>query len=209
MAMNQQFKKTLKIISEFIALFIIIFCIMYLVFNYSSISLITKYKFSKPKEKGIESIEKELIAENNQAEIKIEDTLIIPKLNIKAPIIFSEKEENIKEDLRSGVSHYPNTPMPGEAGNILISGHSSNYFWEKGDYNSIFANLSELKNGDQIFVYFKNRRYDYTIFENKVLSLKEANQEIFKEEDKSILNLVTCWPVGTSWKRLIIKANLF
>lgn len=208
MIKNQKYKKILKIIFEFIGLFVVIFGILYVVFNFSGVFAKIKYKLFKPEELNMESIEKELVVQKDKEEIEIADTLIIPKLNIRVPIIFSEKEEEIKEDLQNGVSHYPLTSMPGERGNILISGHSSNYFWEKGDYNYIFVNLAELQNNDKIFVYFKNNRYDYWVFENKELSLEGSKKEIFKEEDKSILNLLTCWPVGTHWRRLIIKANL-
>lgn len=200
--------KIFKIILEFIVLFIIVFSVLYLVFNFSSIFSRIKYKFFKDEKLNIELIEKELAAQSNEKKIQIKDTLIIPKLNIQVPIFFSEKEENIENDLLRGVSHHPSTSKPGENGNILISGHSSNYFWERGDYNSVFANLSELDDNDELFVYYKSKRYDYKVFENKVLSLEQSKEEIFREEKKSIMNLVTCWPTGTTWKRLVVKANL-
>lgn len=206
--MNWQYGKILKIISEFIGFFVIMFGVLYVIFNFSSVFSKIKYKLFRSEKINIEIIEKELDLEKNIKEIKIENTLIIPRLNINVPIVFSEKEESIKEDLQSGASHHPSTSKPGQSGNILISGHSSNYFWEKGDYNSVFTNLSDLQNNDKIFVYYENTRYDYEVFENKILNIDQANKDIFREEGKSILNLITCWPVGTAWKRLIIKANL-
>jgi LPXTG-site transpeptidase (sortase) family protein len=198
-------KKIIKIIWQFLAIFLFIFLILYFISNYQGLSARIKYQFFS-KEINIESLEKGIIKEENSVEATYNDTLVIPKIAVKAPIVWTKNESEVVEDLQLGVSHYPLTSKPGEKGNILISGHSSNYFWRKGDYNSIFVNFSELKNNDEIFVFYKNKKYNYKVFENKVLSLEESNKEIFRTEEKSILNLVTCWPVGTSWKRLIVKA---
>jgi sortase A len=48
-------------------------------------------------------------------------------------------------DLRKGPGHYPETPLPGEAGNAAIAGHRTTY-------GAPFKRLDELAPGDKIEV---------------------------------------------------------
>ena len=80
--------------------------------------------------------------------------IMISKINIKAPMVWSQSETDadMLKDLEKGVNHYPKTAAPGQNGNMIISGHSSNYVWVKGDYNYIFKNLNDLEKGDLIII---------------------------------------------------------
>lgn len=199
--------KKIFLIIEFITLFILIFSISFIIFNFDSLFLKLKYKFFSQQKINKEEITKtEIKAEACQ--VIFEDKLIIPKINISVPIVFTEKEENILEDLKRGVAFYPGGVGPGKVGNTIILGHSSNYGWEKGNYNSIFANLSELKNSDEIVVDYQWKKYSYRVFKEITLFPNKVKEEIFKPEKESILTLITCWPTGTDFKRMLIKAYL-
>jgi len=80
--------------------------------------------------------------------------ITISKINIEAPMVWSTSEDEaaMLTDLESGISHYPKSAAPGQNGNMIISGHSSNYIWAKGDYNHIFKDLNNLEVGDVINV---------------------------------------------------------
>ena len=80
--------------------------------------------------------------------------IVISKINVEAPMIWSKNadEKSMLSDLENGLSHYPNTATPGQNGNMIVSGHSSNYVWAKGDYNHIFKNLNDLEKGNLIIV---------------------------------------------------------
>ncbi len=137
----------------------------------------------------------------------------IDKINVEAPMIWS-KSENEKEmltDLEKGVSHYAGTATPGQLGNAVISGHSSNYIWAKGNYNHIFKDLNKLENGDKINIKTiqKNGRvitYEYMV-SGKYIDAPD-DERIFENTDNSILTLSTCWPLGTNLKRLVLKASM-
>lgn len=136
-----------------------------------------------------------------------ENSIKIPSLNIEAPIIW--QVPNIPKDvstaLENGVIQIKGTGMPGERGNIYITGHSSNYVWSKGNYNNIFSLLGNLVAGDIVYVKFSNKVYAYKVINQKVVLPTDLS--IMAPTDDSRLSLVTCWPVGTSLKRLVVQAN--
>ncbi len=131
--------------------------------------------------------------------------LVVPKLGVNAPIIFSNSfsESVIQEELKLGVVHYKNTAIPGTVGNAFITGHSSNYWWNSGKYNYIFANLSRMKVGDQAKIYHGGNKYLYQVTESRVV--EPTDTSVLSGSDTPTLTLMTCTPPGTSWKRLIVK----
>ncbi len=140
--------------------------------------------------------------------------LYISKINVKAPIVFmewpddapdEEIQNKIQEYLKGGVGHYPNTALPGEIGNVFITGHSSNYPWAGGNYNYVFASLDKLKDGDQIIIYFNNRKFIYEVYDKIVVSPNERS--VLAQTNTSILSLMTCTPAGTDISRLVVKAR--
>lgn len=137
----------------------------------------------------------------------------IKKIGVVAPIIWSlnSDEDAIEVDLKRGVVRYPDTGIPGQRGNAVISGHSSNYAWAQGNYNFIFKDLNNLVPGDEIIVRTtqkNNKSFEY-VYKVTTKNVVVANDPvIFEENGKPIITLVTCWPLRTTWKRLIIKAEL-
>jgi len=123
----------------------------------------------------------------------------------------SEDAKQSLKDLESGLSHFPKSAAPGEKGNVIISGHSSNYVWAKGDFNYIFKNLNDLEVGDIVNIKTiqqngKTIFYKYKISE-KFVTVPD-DEKIFANPDAPVLTLSTCWPLGTNFKRLIVKAEL-
>lgn len=134
--------------------------------------------------------------------------LIIPKLNISAPIIpdvdGNDKDAYFKA-LESGVAHYKGTAKPGDGGNIFIFGHSSFYWWKKGDYKEIFKPLGDLKKGDEIIVWREGKEYKYKVTETKLVPPTEVS--VLNPTKTEQVTLMTCWPPGTTEKRLIVIAK--
>lgn len=141
-------------------------------------------------------------------------SISISKINIEAPIIWSESDEEaaILKDLEKGVAILSKTGIPGQSGNTVISGHSSNYVWAKGDYNYIFEKLNDLEIGDKITVKAtgeNNRSFAYSYVITSKDVVKPNDPMIFQEtEETSLITLVTCWPLRTTWNRLVVKAEL-
>lgn len=135
------------------------------------------------------------------------DVIIIPKLNVNAPIVFepSIAEEAIQTALRNGVVHYAGTALPGEPSNAVIVGHSSNDWWEAGNYKFVFALLDKLEAGDQIQINYQKKRYIYQVAAKKIVLPSEIS--VLQPTSEPVLTLITCTPPGTSWKRLVVSAN--
>ena len=137
----------------------------------------------------------------------------LPKIGVTAPMIWSisEDEKSVFKDLESGVSHFPKTAAPGQPGNMVISGHSSNYVWAKGSYNHIFKDLNLLFKDDIIKIKSIQEDGRVIIHTYKVTDkfvTKGDDPKIFEDSAKPTLTLTTCWPIGTNLKRLIIRAEL-
>ncbi len=118
-----------------------------------------------------------------------------------------ESENAIQDALREGVVHYPFTADPDQYGNVFITGHSSYTPWDSGRYKDIFALLHRLEIGDQYFIYFEGKKYTYKVqekFEILPTELSVLEQPV----DQHLSTLMTCTPVGTTLRRLIIRAPL-
>lgn len=131
--------------------------------------------------------------------------IIVPKIGVTAPIVFinSHAEKDIQAALTQGVVHYAGTANPGEIGNAFITGHSSNFWWVKGNYNYIFINLDKLAVGDQAKIYHNGKKFVYSVKETKIVDPKDIS--VLTQSDTPTLTLMTCVPPGTNWRRLVVK----
>lgn len=136
--------------------------------------------------------------------------LIVPKLQINAPIITPKGEslKNILAALEDGVGLYPGSSQIGKKGRGIILGHSSKASWYRGDYATVFAVLDKLEIGDEFYVVKAGQKYTYQVFDKLVLEPREANILFNQKTDISELDLITCWPLGSASKRKIIRAQL-
>lgn len=135
--------------------------------------------------------------------------IIIPKIGANAPIIpnvDAGKEEIYLSALGKGVAHALGTVFPGVEGNIFLFAHSTDSFWNIGRYNAIFFLLKELENGDEIDVFYLGKRYIYRVVNKLIVDPGEVRY-LTQTTPYQQLTLQTCWPPGTTLKRLIILAR--
>jgi LPXTG-site transpeptidase (sortase) family protein len=145
-----------------------------------------------------------------------EDRIIIPKIGKNIPLVNVEHHDANSSDewhkifmkeLENGIIKYPGSANPGEAGNSFIFGHSSNFPWAKGNYNDVFALLNELSTGDEIIVYFKQKKFVYVVKE-KIIVKPWHVSSLGGEDTMQRLTLMTCWPLGTTLNRLLVVTEL-
>ena len=129
--------------------------------------------------------------------------LEIDKLAVLVPVIENVNGASKKEydnKLKEGVAHLLGTALPGSKSNIFIFGHSS--AWYETPYAKVFARLNELENNDEIIVYYKATKYTYRVSEKRVV--QKTDLTVLAPTNEEILTLMTCWPLGTDLKRLIV-----
>jgi sortase A len=140
-----------------------------------------------------------------------EPKLIIPKINVDVPV-----EYNVTPDydaqmkaMEGGVAWFgiPGAnSKPGQIGNTVLSGHSSNDIIDPGAYKFIFAQLERLTKGDTVYANYNGVRYTYVVTKTEIVKPTEVNKLIYPT-DKPVLTLITCTPLGTSLERLLVTAE--
>ncbi len=140
-----------------------------------------------------------------------EPLLIIPKINVSVPVhydIGSDYDSQMAA-MANGVAHFSipgASSRPGQVGNTVISGHSSNGLLDAGDYKFIFAQLDKLVPGDTIHANYLSKRYTYTVIKKEIVQPDDVSKLIY-ETNKPILTLITCTPLGTAKNRLLVTAE--
>lgn len=135
----------------------------------------------------------------------------IPSIGVNVPIIWTKDPANFDNDLKTGVVHYPGTPIPCDVGRAYISGHSSNYSWIKADYNKVFAKLNQLKPGATFKITVvdmngKDVKLHYVVTSEREFAADDQAQ--FANTAVSEVALSTCWPLNTTKRRLVAFARL-
>ncbi len=132
--------------------------------------------------------------------------IIIPKINVEIPVVYDEpsvEEQAVQNALERGVVHYATTPSPGQKGNSVIFGHSSNNILNKGKYKFAFVLLNRLEVGDTFYLNKDGVRYVYKIYEKKIVNPSELG--VLGSTDKvATSTLITCDPPGTTRNRLVV-----
>ena len=176
--------------------------ILFIVFVISQSPIIfnqIRFLFNKPSTNQV----------NNFADEKIgpQSIISIPKINVTAPIVYASSNDEVSIDnaLKNGVVHYAGTALPGELGNSVVVGHSSNDWWQPGDYKFVFILLDKLIPGDTFSVNYQSKRYVYKVTEVK--TVLPTDLSVLAPTSDATFTLITCTPAGTDWKRLVVKAT--
>lgn len=179
-------------------------------------SINQEQKMDMVKNKTYHSMEK-LVGFNKDLPIDIsitpyENRVIIPKIWKNIPLIDVEQRtvKNVKEledvfmkELVNWIVRYPWSAKPWQDWNTFIFWHSSNFPWLEWKYNDVFALLDNVVFGDEIIVYFDQKKYTYKISEKKII--KPGDTSVLKRETwKKEISLMTCWPVWTTLNRMIV-----
>lgn len=103
--------------------------------------------------------------------------------------------------LSRGPGQYPQTPLPGLAGNAAIAGHRT-----LGGRPSFFFALNRLKPGDPIRVTYPAQVLTFAV--ERVFVVGPYELSVLAPTPEPVLTLTTCDPPGTDRNRLIVRARL-
>ncbi len=135
--------------------------------------------------------------------------IVIPKIGANAKVIPNVDPYNsyvYQAALTKGVAQAKGSALPDKIGNMFLFSHSSVNLLEASRYNSIFYLLSKLKKDDEIYIYYKNIRYKYAVSDIKIVDAKDVSY-LNPRSKVETLTLMTCWPAGTTYKRLLVIAT--
>lgn len=153
-----------------------------------------------------------IVDPNASTEVGDEPRLIIPKISVDVPIVWNANaasETSLNAAMDKGVAWFNilgASARPGEKGNFVVSGHSSNDWLDNGDYKFIFARLEQMKEGDTIYANYNGTRYVYTVTGTKVVKPTDV-ASLHIGTDKPRMTLITCVPLGTALNRLLVFAD--
>ena len=145
-------------------------------------------------------------------------TVSIPKIGLRtlvykpSRIYWDKREWNLMEDqMQVGLSYgavaYPHSVNPGRRGNVIIAGHSSppDERAEKSEFGWLFRKLPELEEGDTISITQGEHFVDYTV-ESIAIVQPSATEILEQQSKKSVIKLITCYPIGTTKERWVVTA---
>jgi len=121
----------------------------------------------------------------------------IPKIGLDNIVVSGVGED----DLRKGPGHYPQTPLPGQAGNAAIAGHRTTYGHPFGD-------IDQLANGDVIMVQTLQGSFTYRVYAQLVVDPSDVAVLAPDPGRPATLTLTTCNPKYSAAQRLVVKAAL-
>lgn len=150
--------------------------------------------------------------------VNTEFGIVIPKIGANSKIIPNVDPNNETEymaALQQGVAHAKGSVFPGMNGTIYLFAHSTDNFWDVGRYNAVFYLLKDLSVGDEVAIFFQQKRYNYQVTGSKIVDPSDTsylvNAQLYLSQPSSrqheTLIMQTCWPPGTTWKRLLVFAK--
>lgn len=120
--------------------------------------------------------------------------LEIPRLGLSAILI----EGDDAKTLRRAVGHIPGTSLPGQPGNVALSGHRDTFF----------RPLRNIRENDILVVTTLQGEYRYRVVSTRIVA--PDNVAVLDPGTGEILTLVTCYPfyfVGAAPDRFIVRAE--
>ncbi|MEV4470401.1 MULTISPECIES: class E sortase [Nonomuraea] len=111
------------------------------------------------------------------------------------------------DQLKKGPGHYPDSAMPGEVGNFVLSGHRTTYA-------APFNEIDELERDDEIIVETREARHTYRVTSQDVVRPDEVEvlAPVPGKPDirpiRAFITLSTCHPEYSAAERLIVYGVL-
>jgi len=140
-----------------------------------------------------------------------EFSLIIPKIGLNVQVFPNVDPQNPSEFLpvlKKGAAHAKGSAYPDEnEGNVFLFAHSTDRFYSITYYNALFYLIGKLEKGDRITVFYKQKKYDYKVIDRAIVAPEKVLSYVEKFSSRKTLTLQTCYPPGTTLKRLLVIAE--
>lgn len=136
-------------------------------------------------------------------------SILIPQLGIDEKV-FPNVDPNDPTAylpiLQHGIAHAKGSVFPGDPGTTYLFAHSADNWWDIEHYNAVFYTLNNLSVGDEVVIFYQNQRFNYVVSQKLISDPQDVSLLTAKHAGPQQLVLQTCWPPGTTFKRLYIVA---
>jgi len=122
--------------------------------------------------------------------------LSIPKIGLDEVVVYEGVD---RQTLRSGPGHMTGTPLPGQPGNAVLSGHRTTH-------GRPFFDFDQLEPGDRVEVESDAGIHVYEVRETAVVLPTDV--WVIDPRDGGWLTLTTCEPKFSARQRLIVWAEM-
>lgn len=142
----------------------------------------------------------ENITENVTEEPKVKNVsylavIEIPSISLNTGIVMSNSSFST---MNRNVSIYPTSDMPNvENGNFILFAHNGS------SRVAYFKNISKLKNGNEIFIYYNNEKFTYKVINKYEVAMTDKTP-LYKIKDKTIITLITCKSGNNKFRTIIV-----
>lgn len=119
-----------------------------------------------------------------------------PVLEISIPVFEGVSEE----ELARGVGHVPGTLLPGDGGNIVLSGHR----------DTVFRRLEELEVGDKVLVGLSGGDEVFVYKISRIRIVDKNDTSVVVPRAREVLTITTCYPftfIGKAPERYVVEAE--
>jgi LPXTG-site transpeptidase (sortase) family protein len=133
------------------------------------------------------------------------ERLQIPRIDLDTKVVpigtkTDDKGHILWETAAFAVGHHKGTGLPGEAGNVVLSGHISS-----PREGAVFNKLPNVEKGDGIVLLTADRQYLYVVVETKTVTPDAV--DVLDPTDQAMVTMITCVPDGVYSHRLIVRAE--
>lgn len=143
--------------------------------------------------------------------------LSIPAIGISSPVVSLrtvwEDGKLVWERPVNAVGHHQGTPHPGEAGNVVMSGHRSSpirgegaVFRKLGEVPDLLRDSQASTDAIDVFLHTSETVYIYRVVSTQVVEPEQV--DVFRYTTEPTLTLITCTPDLVYSHRLIVTAIL-
>lgn len=122
--------------------------------------------------------------------------LSIPAIDVEGLVVYEGVD---RDTLRNGPGHMGRTPLPGQPGNAVISGHRTTY-------GRPFFDFDRLQPGDRVEVETEVGTHVYEIRE--ILVVDPGDVWVAGARDGGWLTMTTCEPKFSARQRLVVVAEM-
>lgn len=129
--------------------------------------------------------------------------LTIPSLKIEDQMVLVDSN-----DLTNGLVHLPGTALPGEKGNVFVSGHSTLPLIFNSNTKTVFSTLPKIKKGEKIEIIIGGSKFVYVIENMRIVDPKDVSVILPPNPQGRYITLMTCVPPGLNTKRLVVLGKL-